>query len=241
VDPQSVELRALFIIISVAVAVLFVALIAWAGVRLKEPPRSTRTWALLGACAAAVWMAFWWLVAASGALAEFDRRPPPFVFMLFAVFAISAAIAFSPLGKRLAHGVPLAALVAFQSFRLPLELVMHRAAEEGVMPEQMSYSGWNYDILTGASALVVAMALQRGAPLGLARAWNVMGALLLANILIIAMVSTPLFAAFGPDRLNTWVADPPFVWLPTVMVVLAISGHLVIWRALGGQVGQVSR
>ena len=59
-----------------------------------------------------------------------------------------------------------------------------------------------------------------------------MGSLLLINILTIAILSTPMVAAFGDDRLNTWVAYPPYVWLPTMMVVCAITGHLVIFRKL---------
>ena len=172
-------------------------------------------------------------VAESGVLTEFDRRPPPLMLLLLAVAAMSIAIAWSPLGTRLVRGIPLAALVAFQGFRLPLELLMHRAYTEGVMPEQMSYSGRNFDIVTGVTAIIVAVLIQRGiAGRAVVSMWNVLGAALLANILFVAVASTPIFAAFGPDRLNTWVAYPPFVWLPTVMVVLAISGHLLIWRKL---------
>jgi hypothetical protein len=29
-----------------------------------------------------------------------------------------------------------------------------------------------------------------------------------------------------------WVTYPPYVWLPTVMVTAALSGHLLIFRAL---------
>ena len=83
------------------------------------------------------------------------------------------------------------------------------------------------------SAIVVAVLVQRGmAPRALVTGWNLLGAALLANILFIAVASTPTFGLFGPERLNVWVAYPPFVWLPTVMVVLAISGHLLIWRKL---------
>ena len=208
-------------------------LVAWTGVRAREPRATSVRWVFLTAAAAAIWMALTWFAAASGVLARFDRRPPPFMFLFLSVLAVSAAIAFSPLGTRLARGAPLAALVGFQSFRLPLEMLMHRAAEEGVMPVQMSYSGWNFDIVTGASAIMVAIALQRGVSPRLAAVWNVVGALLLANILAIAIASLPIVAAFGQDRLNTWVAYPPFVWLPAVMVVAAMSGHLVVWRALG--------
>lgn len=66
-------------------------------------------------------------------------------------------------------------------------------------------------------------------------AWNVAGLLLLANIVVIAIVSTPVVAAFGPDRLNLWVMTTPDVWLPAVMVLTAWSGHLVVFRALSLQ------
>jgi hypothetical protein len=50
----------------------------------------------------------------------------------------------------------------------------------------------------------------------------------------VALLSTPRFAYFGGDYLNEWVADPPYVWLPSVMVLAALAGHLVIFRSLLG-------
>ena len=55
---------------------------------------------------------------------------------------------------------------------------------------------------------------------------------LLVNIIVVAVLSTPAFAYFGADRLNTFVTDVPFVWLPAVMVAAALAGHLIIARAL---------
>ena len=155
-----------------------------------------------------------------------------------AMFVLGLLMAFTPLGTRLVDGVPLAALVAAQAFRFPLELLMHHAHSEGVMPYQMSYSGWNFDIITGLTALPVAWALHRG--LGgrrLALVWNALGSLLLLNIVVIAVVSTPIVGLFGPDLLNTWVMFPPFVWLPAVMVLMAFAGHLVIARAIRRRFG----
>ena len=51
---------------------------------------------------------------------------------------------------------PVWLLIAFHGFRLPLELIMHEAATEGVMPPQMTFTGLNFDITTGATALLVA-------------------------------------------------------------------------------------
>jgi hypothetical protein len=63
-------------------------------------------------------------------------------------------------------------------------------------------------------------------------AWNTLGSLLLAAIIIIAFISTPVVAAFGPDRVNTFVANPPYVWLPGILVPTALLGHLLLWRKL---------
>ena len=63
-------------------------------------------------------------------------------------------------------------------------------------------------------------------------AWNVAGLLLLVNIVAVAILSTPRLAMFGPDQLNVFVFYPPFVWLPAVLVLAALAGHLIIFRAL---------
>ena len=42
---------------------------------------------------------------------------------------------------------------------------------------------------------------------------------------------------FGDDprHLNTWVLFFPYVWLPVVLVTVALAGHLTITRALRRQ------
>jgi hypothetical protein len=189
--------------------------------------------------AVAAWMALTWALAARGALRDWNAVPPRFGALVLGIIAISCAIAFSRLGRVLTHHLPLWALIAVQSFRLPLELAMHTMAERRVMPEQMTYTGSNFDILTGLTAIGVTLALRSG--IGgrrLALLWNIGGFALLLNVVTIAILSTPTFAWFGQDRLNVWVTYPPYVWLPAVMVTAALTGHLLIFRALrvSGQV-----
>ncbi len=66
----------------------------------------------------------------------------------------------------------------------------------------------------------------------LATAWNVLGLALLMNVVVVGILSTPRFAYFGAERLNARVMYPPFVWLPAVMVLAALAGHVVVFRAL---------
>jgi hypothetical protein len=131
--------------------------------------------------------------------------------------------------------LPVALLVLFHAFRFPLELVMHRAAAEGTMPPQMTYTGLNFDIVTGITALLVGgLALFDRAPHWLLVAWNALGSLLLAAIIVIAVASLPQFQAFGSEasRVNTWIAYFPYVWLPAGLVTAALLGHVILWRRL---------
>ena len=185
-------------------------------------------------CAAGllVAMGFSLTVAVRGSLAQFQRVPPPFLPLTFGCVVLWVLIATSRLSSGFQQ-LPLAALVAFQAFRLPLELMMHSAASSGVMPLQMSYSGYNFDIVSGATAAVVAvlLALDR-APRWLVLGWNALSTALLAVVVCVAVLSAPPFLAFGREQANTWVAHAPFVWLPTVLVPAAVAGHVLLWRRL---------
>jgi hypothetical protein len=113
---------------------------------------------------------------------------------------------------------------------------MHGMYTRGVMPVQMSYSGFNFDIVTGAMAIPVAVLVATGrAGPGLVLVWNILGLALLANVVTVAILGTPRIRYFGDDQLNVWVMYPPFVWLPAVMVLAALAGHLLIFRALAGR------
>jgi hypothetical protein len=214
------------------IPVVLLALFSWACASVAPPYQRLRI-GRLAVLAGAAWMAITWRVGASGVLRRWDAVPPPFFFLVLAIVALACVITFSPLGRRLAFGIPLWALVLVQVFRFPLELAMHRLTTLGIMPVQMSYTGRNFDILTGATALLVAwwLGTERGGR-ALALAWNVAGFLLLVNVVSIAIMSTPRFRAFGDDRLNVFVTYSPFVWLPAVMVLAALAGHLLIFRRL---------
>lgn len=221
----------------IIIPLLLVGALLWgvgaAARRLGEPEHRRHRALILTLVGAVVWMAATWTGAASGVLREWEATPPPFAFLVLGIVVLASLIASGGYGRRLALGLPVWALVAVQGFRLPLELAMHAMYERGIMPVQMSYSGRNFDILTGITALIVAALLRLGwgGPRSVL-AWNVLGLALLLNVVTIAILSTPTFRYFGDDRLNVWVTYPPFVWLPAVMVLAALAGHLLIFRAI---------
>jgi hypothetical protein len=214
--------------LALLVAGLFLAGVTLAG----APARHVR----LAALGVAAFFVVPGLAALSGVLADTSLRPPPLLPIVVSCAVMTVFAARSSLGERIATGLPLWALVGSQAFRLPLELVMHHAAETGVMPVEMSFGGYNYDIVTGTTALLLAVALFAGrAPRALVLAWNVLGSILLAVIVGISVAAMPLTHAFGSDHVNRWVFYFPYVWLPTVLVQAALFGHLVVFRRLAAE------
>lgn len=224
---------AAFVVIPLVLAAIFAFGVWLSARRAGEPvPRAARA-AALAIVGVGIWMLITWRAADSGALRQWDGVPPPFLLLAASILLISVRIAFSTTGLRLARQIPLWAHVGVQAFRYPLELAMHEMAVRGVMPDQMTYTGRNFDIVTGVTALLVGGLLLTGR-IG-ARAvlvWNVMGLVLLVNIVTIAIISTPAIRYFGDDKLNVFVVTTPFVWLPAVMVTAALTGHLLIFRTL---------
>ena len=178
----------------------------------RHDSTSTRAAAFVTA-AALLWMAVTWSAAKSGifatgicfpAVRTLDPRDSN----------MSAAIASSTLGRRLAQSIPLWRRSPFRDFDYRSSSRCMRCSTRGVMPEQMSYSGRNFDIVTGATAIIVSALVWSGrGGRRLVAAWNGLGLLLLTNVVIVAILRTPRFRYFGDDALNTWVFDPPFVWL----------------------------
>jgi hypothetical protein len=156
--------------------------------------------------------------------------------LLFASYGIAtAALAFSRIGDRVIERVGLAWLVGYQAFRIPVELFLARMHDEGVVPVQMTYSGRNFDIVTGVLALALAVAIWRSGrvPRALVLAWNWLGLALLINIVTVAVLSPPVpFRVFMNEPANTFVTQPPWVLLPTFLVQGALLGHLLVFRQL---------
>lgn len=193
---------------------------------------------VLGGGAVIAWLALTYTLADDGVFHDFDAAPPPLMRFMGASVVLAIVLVTSGLGRRLALGVPLFALIGMQVFRLPVELVLHRFYVEGVLPVQMTYLGRNFDVITALIALPVAyVAYRRGEHDALARrlalGFNVVGLGLLLNIVVIATISAPgPLRVFMNEPANVIVSRAPFIWLPSVLVMTALLGHLFTFRRL---------
>jgi hypothetical protein len=173
-------------------------------------------------------------LAESGLLSQFDSFPPPFgVFFLVMVIGASFAIAASPLGRMIAHHTSFAKLVGFHFFRIFAEALLTTAFHAGLAPRHLTLEGWNFDIITGITAVIVFFILRTHVSRTLVWIWNLMGMVFLFIIAFIAIMSMPTsFRMFLEEPSNIWVTTVPFILLPGLLVTAALTGHLLILRKL---------
>lgn len=223
-----------FVLLTLVVAAVFVAGVAAASRGIGEDEAMARRRRNIAGLAMGAWLAFSALVAGSGWLSHFDRLPPPLMIFVGLTVVTSTALAMSRFGGVLAQGLPVAALVGFHAFRLPLEIILHQLGNENAIPPQMTYHGMNFDVVTGVTAIAVALWAAMGTlPRVVLLLWNLLGLGLLLNIVTVAILSTPVpFRVFMNEPANTIIATAPFIWLPTVLVQFAWMGHLLIFRRL---------
>lgn len=134
----------------------------------------------------------WFILSSLYVWSGFPRTTPvpglPIFFL--SVFLASFLFAFSPAGKALALGIPIPVLLGFQVFRLPLKLVLHSWVEQRSIPQTMTWSGQNPDVLFGVIAIVFALLATKFRIF--AWAGNLLGIGFLMNVLRVSMMSSPL-------------------------------------------------
>jgi hypothetical protein len=181
----------------------------------------------------------------SGVFSRLDVLPPPFALLVLASVGLAVAIgmgwagSLGRLGDSLVRTMSVESLVALQIFRLPLEILMLRAAYLGIMPIEFSMQGYNLDVLTGLGALLISAycAWTWGQPLRVIWLWNAMGIGCVLMIAALAALTSPNVHAFGLDaqHINSWVLYFPYSLLPTLLVSYAVFGHVLLTRKLLAQ------
>jgi hypothetical protein len=174
------------------------------------------------------WMLFQAVLALGGFYLNSESLPPrlPIFAVLPAVILIAILFLF---GRDFIARLPLLPLTLLHVIRIPVELVLAWLFEQKLVPQQMTYHGWNYDILSGFLAILVTIvAFRKGQPSKtLLIAFNVLGLLLLTNIVTIAVLSlrSPI-QQLAFEQPNQAVLYFPYVWLPAMIVPIVLFCHL---------------
>lgn len=221
-DASSLSLIAFLVICAAVVAAFLGGIWSSAGRESVAPLRRT----LLAGLGTLVWLTALLLIVQSGWLRGDQRR---LLLLVASINGVCLAVGISPLGRWLSL-LPLPALVAFQGFRLPLEWVLHSWVAQGVIPHTMTWTGRNWDIISGLGALIIAPFCRRATNL----AWivNLVGFVLLVNVMRVAVLSSPVSFAWPVTPKLELIYHVPYALIVPVCVGGALIGHIVLTRAL---------
>lgn len=181
----------------------------------------------------------WLIIIALPALYGFflnTSTMPPRMPMLLAPTLIALLIAFNTQkGKSFIDSLDIKLLTWLSLVRIPVEICLFWLFLSGHVPEVMTFEGRNWDILVGVTAPIVAYLYFNRQTLSkkLFLAWNVIGILLLVNIIVYAILAAPSpIQQFGLEQPNMAILHFPFVWLASYIAPMVFFSHFVIIRRL---------
>ncbi|MCB0795746.1 MAG: hypothetical protein KDB88_13515 [Flavobacteriales bacterium] len=202
---------------------LFYFALAWALFFVHRATRSTLLLIVLVA-----WSVVQVTLAESGFYQVLDELPPR---PLLALGPPLVAILFMPILPRYrkwSSGFDMVCLLTIHVLRVPIEVFLHEAWSSGLVPEQITWSGTNWDILSGISAaFLLAYRLQRPLPRALMIAWNIIAMFLLLNVVGTALLSLPTpMQQLNFDQPLILVTRAPYILLPAVIVPIVLFAHM---------------
>jgi hypothetical protein len=160
-----------------------------------------------------------------------SKSPIPVVPLLFlSVLGTSLYFAFSKIGSKIAANYSLALLIGFQGFRFPLEIILHHWAVIGTIPETMTWTGQNFDIVAGILSIAAAPFVNQ-------RRWLAIGVqtvsfLLLLNVLRVVVMSGPFPFSWPLTTPLLLINYLPYALIGPLCVGAAFAGHLITFRRL---------
>lgn len=164
---------------------------------------------------------------------RFLLAAPPTIVLILSVFI-------SKKGRSWTQTLSIKTLTLIHIVRIPVELVLYLLFLYKMIPELMTFSGRNFDILAGVTApIIYYLAFYRKAigRTGLLL-WNIFCLLLLLSIIGNAVLSTPIpIQQFAFDQPNLAILHFPVVWLPTFVVPVVLFSHVVsIYRLIKAEI-----
>lgn len=219
-----------FIVLASLMMLIFCIGYYWALRRLNYTPQKIRRRVVQMFLFFCVWIVYLTLVSRSGVLYS-DSLPPRIPLLIFfPVFQLSFVIILWKKNRELIKVIPQSALIYIQSFRVLVELLILGMYLEHIVPKAATFEGYNFEIVTGLIALVVAYLVQKET---IGRkgilAWNFAGLISLAIIIFIITTSFyfPEFWGAKSPLVSEEFTHMPYLLLAGVLAPMAACFHLI--------------
>lgn len=186
-----------------------------------------------------LWIFFQAILAIGGFYLDVSSVPPRMVLLGVGPTVALIVIYFLFFRTGFIERLPLKMLTLLHVVRIPVEIVLWWLYQSRQIPQVMTFEGMNFDIISGILAPIIYFIAFRGGRVnrGLLASYNILGIVLLANIVTIAVMSLPSpMQQMSFDQPNRAVLLFPYVWLPTIVVPIVLFCHLAsLWKLAKGK------
>lgn len=181
-----------------------------------------------------LWGLLWGFIASTGFFLETTAVPPRPVLMMGPVIIVMILFFVTKKGRAIIDKMNLKALTMVHIVRLPVEIILMLLAIYKTIPELLTYEGRNFDIIMGLTALpMVWWIFSRKGNHKILLAWNILGIILLMNVVIHGVLSLPLpIQQFAMEQPNIAMLYAPYNLLPGLIVPVVMFSHLISIRLL---------
>ena len=182
-----------------------------------------------------IWLILQAFISISGFYTVTSGTPPRFALLLMPPVIFVVILFFSNTGRQTIDIFNLKTLTLLQTVRIPVELTLYWLYLHKAVPQVMTFEGRNFDILCGLTVPLIYYFGYINNRLGkrIILAWNIVCLLLLANIIVLALLSGPfVFQMFGFGQPNIALFYFPFIWLPCFIVPAVLFAHLAAIRKI---------
>lgn len=223
-------IKASFILLTLIMAAIVYAGIHVVSSRVMHDEGKRRLFRLRTMLVIAGWLTYIATISLAGVLATKALPPRIPLLLILPCFIFIAWFFRSGRFRDLIDGTPPGWLIYAQSFRIVVELLLLGLFLEGVLPKAGTFEGYNFEIITGITAIAIGYfgATRKVLPRAVLLLWNYMGLATLATVVFI-MVSHVYFPGIYADPEPLLIEDFgafPYTFLAGFLMPLAVFLHV---------------
>lgn len=177
------------------------------------------------------WQIYIFILGSSGILMDYSFPPKFALFMILPAFAFTAIFAWRNKNRKWLLRIPQEWLIYFQMFRVFVEILFVYTVAEGILHPHVTIEGYNYDMILGASAPLMAVLVfqKQILPKKALIWWNILGLLVLASIIFVFLTTIYLPQMYGSDSplLPPSFGQYPYMLVPGFLMPVAVFIHVL--------------
>ncbi len=210
---------------------LVFVLIYWfrRGMRSSDLDNKTiQKYTLIGVGCISLWVLFQYGLSLTGFYQNMSLPPRLPLAMIIPLVLFSIIFLVRNKKSKILKNIPIHVPIAYQSFRAAIEVLFYFTFMKGLLPEQVTFAGANFDVLIGITAVFMAFyAARPHASKKILLLWNYVG-IAVVGFAAFTFVSSFYFPSFWGEnaRISKEFGQFPYLLLPAFIMPSAIFVHI---------------